>query len=125
MTELSLDNNDISDLDPLSGLTALAVLELQENNISDLNPLAGLTALTELQLQGNNISDLDPLSGLTALTELQLYVNNISDLSRLLANPGIGDGDLVNVNNNPVDCDAQADNIEALEGRGVQLGVWC
>ena len=41
-----LNNNNISDLTPLAGLTNLTTLHLGENNISDLTPLAGLTNLT-------------------------------------------------------------------------------
>ena len=64
-------------------------------------------------------------NALWAIRHLRNYTNNISDLSLLVAKPGIADGDLVNVNNDPIDGDAQADDIQMLKERGVQLGVWC
>ena len=78
VTELSLSQNNSSDLTPLAGLKNLTKLNLEDNNISDLTPLAGLTNLTELGLHWNNISDLTPLAGLTNLTGLDLRYNNIS-----------------------------------------------
>ena len=82
-TELDLDDNQISDLSLLAGLTQLERLELSDNQISDLSPLAGLTQLERLELSDNRISDLSPLKGLTNLKWLNLHGNQISDLSPL------------------------------------------
>ena len=71
----------------------------------------------------NNISDLGPLSGLTALSGLSLQDNAISDLSPLLANSGLGADDAISLRDNPIDCADQADNIQALLDRGVDLYV--
>jgi Leucine-rich repeat (LRR) protein len=83
VTELSLYNNQISDLTPLAGLTNLWLLYLDDNQISDLTPLAGLTNLRALYLNNNQISDLTPLSGLINLRLLYLDNNQISDLTPL------------------------------------------
>ena len=84
LTELSLWNNQISDLSPLSGLTNLTKLELGANNlIKDLSPLSGLVNLVELRLSSNQISDLTPLSELTSLSSLSLGDNQITDLTPL------------------------------------------
>ena len=80
---LSLNDNLISNLSPLAGLTNLQYLNLYSNLISDLSPLEGLTNLQELDLDGNQISDLSPLAGLTNLQELDLWSNQISDISPL------------------------------------------
>jgi internalin A len=45
-TELSLDRNQITDLNPLSTLTNLTILSLDNNQIADLKPLSTLTNLT-------------------------------------------------------------------------------
>jgi hypothetical protein len=81
--ELYLADNSISDISPLAGLTTLEVLDLQANSISNISPLAGLTNLYNLTLWDNNISDISALKGLTGLTYLDLDDNNISDLSAL------------------------------------------
>ena len=75
LAELSLYDNQISDISPLSGLTNLTYLYLSYNQISDISPLAGLTNLTYLNLDHNQISNISCLSGLTSLTELHLYDN--------------------------------------------------
>ena len=93
LIRLDLNNNNISDISSLAGLTQLGMLGLDGNNISDISPLAGLKELQWLYIRGdinnrlatndNNISDLSPLAGLTQLQDLGLSGNNISDLSPL------------------------------------------
>lgn len=84
LTKLELSQNEsISDITPLAGLTKLESLNLGRNKISDLTPLAGLTKLTELRLWDNKISNITPLAGLARLTYLDLSDNNISDISPL------------------------------------------
>jgi internalin A len=83
LTELSLEQNQISDIKPLSNLTNLTSLDLSVNQISDIKPLSNLTKLTSLYLWGNQISDIKPLSNLTNLTSLYLGINQISDIKPL------------------------------------------
>ena len=75
--------NDLVDISPLAGLTALAVLYLEDNDIVDISPLAGMIALNHLSLPTNNIADIAPLAGLTALQTLRLRGNRIADISFL------------------------------------------
>jgi internalin A len=82
-SELYLNNNQITDLKPLSSLTNLAFLNLGNNQIADLKPLSTLTNLTGLTLYNNQIADLKPLSSLTNLTSLSLYNNQIASLRPL------------------------------------------
>ncbi|MEG4250729.1 leucine-rich repeat domain-containing protein [Microcoleus sp. Pol10D4] len=83
LTNLNLENNQISDLTPLQSLTNLTNLNLGNNQISDLTPLQSLTNLIELNLENNQISDLTPLQSLTSLKYLNLSHNQISDLTPL------------------------------------------
>jgi hypothetical protein len=131
VSRLSANGQGIYDLTGLECLRGLTGLYLGDNDISDLSPLAGLTGLNELRLDGNNISDLGPLSGLPGLGLLILDDNSVVDLTPLLSLPGFGECNdsailndfeeclLVTVENNPIDCAEQADNIRALEERGV------
>jgi len=80
---LSLENNQIVDLKPLSTLTKLILLDLGNNQIVDLKPLSTLTNLIVLDLGNNQIVDLKPLSTLTSLDELILGNNQIADLKPL------------------------------------------
>jgi len=63
---LFLDSNNISDITPLSGLTALTSLYLWDNNINDITALFDLTALNLLSLSGNNTIPCADLDGLEA-----------------------------------------------------------
>ena len=78
-----LEENEISDISPLSGLTKLAFLDLSHNQISDIQPLAGLTGLGGLKLANNQIVDISPLAGLVNLNLLNIANNQITDFSPL------------------------------------------
>ena len=89
LQKLWLDNNQISDLRPLSRLTNLWILSLNHNQVIDLNPLSEIIGLWKLSLQNNKISDLSPLTRLTALRELMLQNNEIIDLRSLSGLTGL------------------------------------
>ena len=83
LTELVLKNNQISDISPLAGLKSLRKLDMEENSISNLSALPSLTNLTQLNLRSNQITDISALTGLKNLTEIDLWYNSISDISPL------------------------------------------
>ena len=111
----------ISNLAPLAGLTSLVYLGLRYNAIVDATPLAGLTSLTELSLHDNAIANLEPLAGLTSLTKLKLQYNRISDLGPLVTNDGLGHGDFVFLNRNPLTRISLETHIPTLLDRGVEV----
>jgi Leucine-rich repeat (LRR) protein len=119
---LDLFGNDISDVGPLGGLINLQqTLDLGDNRVADIGPLSNLTKLRELLLDGNQIDNISPLSGLTELNKLELADNQISDISPLVNNMGLGAGDEVDLQNNPLDDDAYNTHIPALQARGVNV----
>ncbi len=89
LTHLDLEDNQISNLSPLSGLTQLHGIGLDRNQITDISPLSGLTDLVSLDLESNQISDISSLSGLTQLFYLCLYDNQITDISPLSGLPNL------------------------------------
>ena len=116
-----INSNTISDLSPLAGLTVLTRLHLDGNNITDISPLAGLTNLVVLGLWDNLISDISALSGLTNLFFVGLWDNLISDISPLVANQGLGQGEEVNVSENPLSEVSINTHIPTLQSRGVEI----
>ena len=78
LTELDLDNNQISDIKPLESLTNLMRISLANNLLSDIKPLESLTNLDRLFLNNNRISDIKPLESLTYLIALGLGGNPIA-----------------------------------------------
>ena len=121
LTRLSALFANISDLTGLEAATNLTELFLANNSISDISPLAGLNNLTLLSLDYNPISDISALSGLINLIWLSLLGNSISDLSPLVANTGLGQGDAIIVNGNPLNNASINTHIPALQRRGVRV----
>ena len=131
LTRLEAKNANISDLTGLEFATHLTRLELgpervanewrNSNAIKDLSPLAGLTRLTLLHLPNNSISDISAVANLPHLIWLHLSNNNISDLSPLVANTGLGEGDTVYVQGNPLSYLSIHTHIPALKSRGVTV----
>lgn len=117
---LHLSDTGLSDVGALSGLTGLRALGLERNRITDLSPLRGLQVLEYLSLADNGISDIDTLAELTSLTELLLEFNQIRSIDPLLANPGLGQGDRVDLTTNPLP-PAECENLHALAARGVEV----
>ena len=118
---LELAFNEISDVGPLASLTNLHTLFLTANQIVDVGPLASLTNLHMLELEANRIADVGPLASLTNLQKLYLAFNEISDVGPLVANLGLGDGDFVNLIDNPLSDQARNEQIPALKARGVDV----
>ena len=116
-----INSNAISDLTSLSGLTQLTLLDLDGNAISNISALAGLTNLVVLRLGGNVITDISALSGLTNLVVLRLWDNNISDISPLVANRGLGAGEVISVSENPLNDASINVHIPTLQDRGVEV----
>jgi len=121
---LALSANQIRDISPLANLTNLQWLGLIGNQISDISPLANLTNLQGLGLIGNQISNISSLANLTKLQSLDLDSNQISDISPLVSNTGLGQGDIVWLENNLLDLTPGSDdmnNIQILQNRGVEV----
>ena len=68
-------NYKVSNLEPLSDLKNLEILDLSTNNISDVSPLRVLVNLEELYLYSNQITDVSSLSTLTKLKKLNVENN--------------------------------------------------
>jgi len=118
----------LTDVSALKTLTNLKDLDLAVNDIADIAPLAGLTSLEYLDVSSNAITDITPLGVLTNLREVGIANNHVSDLSALVANPGIGAGVRLWVSGQepPLDCVAQAANLQALSDRAVvMMGASC
>ena len=124
---LALFRNAISNISGLSGLINLTELDLADNTISDVSAISGLTKLNVLNLGDNTIpdcsSDLSALSNLTLLTRLNLSDNRIFDLSGIVANTGLGNGDVVDVRNNLLNFQALSSHVPALQSRGVDVRI--
>ena len=78
LTDLNLDNSNITDLTGIEAAKNLQNLSLNHNSISNPSPLSGLTSLKILSLRNNCFADISPLAGLTSLTSLRLENQRVS-----------------------------------------------
>jgi Leucine-rich repeat (LRR) protein len=92
------DDNEITHINFLEGLTNLEILFLSYSGITDISPLAGLTNLKELHLDNNSITDLSPLAGLTSLKELYFDSNPVTDYNNVEVLKGLTNLELLVVN---------------------------
>jgi len=104
-----------------SDLTKLTGLNVGGKGISSLDGIQHLTQLSQVDLAGNQLEDLSPLSGLTRLSDVDLRNNQITDISALVDNPGLGEGDRVDLRGNDLGDEALAVQIPALQERGVEV----
>ena len=118
---LQFSSNSISNVAPLSNLTRLELLSLEDNSISDVTSLSNLINLKLLSLEDNSISDVTSLSNLINLKGLELNDNSVSDLAPLVANAGLGEGDWVELRDNPLSATSINTHIPALQSRGVNV----
>lgn len=57
LRELSIAENELTDIDFASELTALEKIDLSENYVTQLRPLSGLAALRQVICRGNPVSN--------------------------------------------------------------------
>ncbi len=110
-----------SDLHPLESLTELQYLFAMGNGITDISSVSYLTHLTGLFLDANSIENLSVLSGLQDLTWVSLKYNLIQDISPLVSNSGLGTGDKIELDSNPLSAESINTHIPALQARGVTV----
>jgi len=118
----------LKDLNAVSKLTKLSILDASNGLISDLGPLAPLGDLTCIYLQNNKITNLFVMAGLAAISRLDVRDNQISSVSPLVANMGIGetdpgselgllDQDYVDVRGNSLSQESLCNDIPTLQKR--------
>ena len=69
----------------------------------------------------NQISDISSLSNLLELESIKLSYNSIQDIKYLVDNSGIGNGDEIWIDNNPLSDTSRDTYIPQLEASGVTV----
>ena len=110
------EDESITDISPLAGLTDLTTLDLNFNNVVDVRPLAELRRLNYLDLWGNEISDLGPLENLEDLFSVDLDDNEITDIRPLA---GLSILEALHLNGNAVTDISPLADLEALDTLGL------
>ncbi|MBD3332415.1 hypothetical protein GF356_06165 [candidate division GN15 bacterium] len=122
LKELDLSGNALGDnIGFVTNFSQIKKLALNANSIANIDALSSMTNVENLQLVFNNLSDITALQGLTNLTELYLDYNQIADISPLVNNSGLGSGDVVYLQNNPLSVPSTDSYISTLQARGVTV----
>ena len=88
LTHLQLSNNEgITDISALGGLTKLESLWLDYTGISDISPLSGCKNLKELGIKNTGVKDISVLSSFTKLEKFVAVNCNISDITSVAKCP--------------------------------------
>ncbi|MFC1731887.1 leucine-rich repeat domain-containing protein [candidate division KSB1 bacterium] len=111
----------IQDLTPLNNLINLTYLHLEANDIEDISALRNLTLLETLYLSINKITDISVIKYLNNVNIMRLFSNQIEDILPLVENTGIGEGDVVMLDDNPLSAQSINEYIPALQNRGVYV----
>jgi len=115
-------SSTIKDITPLANLTELRIVNFNFNQIEDISPLANLTKLEWLYLADNKVKDISVLEKLENLERIRLWDNQIEDILPLVKNKGLGKGDLISLQGNPLNEKSINEYIPALRARGVYVG---
>ena len=87
---LDLRRANIANLEPISGLSSLAVLILNNANIGDINCIKSLPNLYWLELEGTAVEDISPIGNMRKLWFLNLERTDIDDISPLYGLDALG-----------------------------------
>jgi internalin A len=87
--EIDLENNEISDLKPLTDLKLIQSLNLAGNRIFSIESLAALSRIQYLELSRNSVTDIYPLSNMSNMRSLYLSENKIEKLDVIRALPKV------------------------------------
>ncbi len=118
---LAFPANQVNDISVVASLSNLTHLNMHHNQVSDISAVAGLDNLEEVLFRFNAIGNISALNSLTDLESVDLRHNQVANVDALVGNPGIGDGDTVDVRENPLSCEAANVQLPALESRGVTV----
>ena len=113
--------SNVIDISSFSTLTNIKNLHLAWNQISDISSLANMEKLEWVALEQNQITDISPLQNLPNLSYVRLWDNQITNIKPLVDNPNIGEGDIVGLNDNPLDEISINEYIPELQERGVAV----
>ncbi|PPA70268.1 CotH kinase family protein [Jeotgalibacillus proteolyticus] len=89
ITRLDLEGNVLTDVSFISDLPQLQHLTIRDNQIRDISPLSAAETLTYLNARGNQIDSVEALQGLVQLSDINLRNNQIKDVNPLASLPAI------------------------------------
>ncbi len=98
LQNLNLNRLEVSDLEPIRGLTNLQVLYFGDTSVTDLEPIKELTNLQLLVFFRTQVIDIDPIRGMTDLEWLTIDNTHVTNLEPLKGLMKLGGLNLIGTN---------------------------
>ena len=117
---LRLAGTGVSMLEPLASLSKLKGLDLNRTVVSQIDPLSWLSRLEWLDLSDTRVTEIHALENLQALAFLNLSKTRVSRLAALVNLPNLRRLDLVQTAISDVDEVAEIRNLKSLDSRQYQ-----
>ena len=118
LTDLNLDNSNITDLTGLEAAKNIENLSLNHNKIEDISPLSELHLLHKLSLKENAIADVFPLARLSGLT----YMNAEDQRITVKPNDKLFASPLKFLGGSAINILPIIDSAEVVNGTGADTG---
>ena len=118
LTDLNLDNSNITDLTGLEAAKNIENLSLNHNKIEDISPLSELHLLHKLSLKENAIADVFPLARLSGLT----YMNAEDQRITVKPNDKLFASPLKFLGGSTINILPIIDSAEVVNGTGADTG---
>lgn len=83
LTQVVLNNNEISNFDNLKNIKGLKMLNIRNNNLTTLDSVKDIKSLEYIDATKNLLTDIDVIAQLPNIDRVVVNDNNISDLSGL------------------------------------------
>ena len=87
--QICLHGNPIGNVEPLSGLRDVQILDVSNCGLDDITPLSNMTNLEILDLTSNEISDISTIRNMSELYQFWFNINPIEDLSDMPRSPNL------------------------------------
>jgi len=118
---LWLPDCNINDISSLRNLVKVEIFNLWKNQIKDISVVSNFTNAWWIDLSDNRIEDISALEYCTTIKRIRLMRNSISDIYPLVKNKGIGNGDEILLNENPLSEKSINEYIPILNERGAYV----
>ena len=120
LTELTLSDCNLSNIESLSLASKLTALDLSNNAVQDLSPLSFLSSLESLNLSHNALTSLNAVSSLSSLKILDISYNSLESVAPLIALTQLQE---LYANNNAIAALTGLDNITGLKVLNVSVNA--
>lgn len=122
ITEVNVaGNEDIVNLEPLSELSELRVLDCSNTKVSDINPIRNLNQIRDLNISNTDITDISNLKYANVVQNFKADNIRIDDISVVASFEGLSNLNVSNTNVYDVSCLAKCLELNTINLSGTEV----